>query len=432
MSGWYFLLWSLIGPVLTVNVLWPTGKGTVWSGVSFFIGWIAGEFAPHRLAWEFLLVVFFVGIGALDTWPGQLALGLTLLSWCGALYAYSLSWRAESRVEAALVEALGDNYRDEIVPRLRAGLARGLDWKRIFFPFPSQRPEVDVIRDIRFTRGSGIDVKLDIYRPTPAQQDILGELPGGRPVLLQIHGGGWTLNKGDKRHQALPLMNRLAAQGWICVTADYRLSPQATFPDHIVDVKQAIRWIKQEGDAYGMNTDFIVITGGSAGGHLSSLAALTPNDPSFQPGFEEIDCSVQACVPFYGVYDFIDEQNQNPNSGLKELFESSVIKGSFKEKPKLYESASPVHRVTEGAPPFFVIHGDRDVVVPLWHAHALIEKLRQTSLERVAFAELPGGQHGFEMFSSPRCQFAVAGVERFVNWTYSRYLLNQGVETAKV
>jgi acetyl esterase/lipase len=170
-----------------------------------------------------------------------------------------------------------------------------------------------------------------------------------------------------------------------------------------------------------MNPDFIVITGGSAGGHLSSLAALTPNDPTFQPGFEEIDTSVRACVPFYGVYDFIDEHGQNPSDGLAHTLETSVMKGRPDEKPEDYEAASPLHRVSESAPPFFVIHGDKDTLVPIRHAHDLVRRLRETSLEHAAFAVLPGGQHAFELFSSPRTQLTVNGVERYVSWIYSRY-----------
>ena len=97
------------------------------------------------------------------------------------------------------------------------------------------------------------------------------------PVLLQIHGGGWTI--GNKRQQALPLMMHLSRRGWVCVAANYRLSPRATFPDHLIDVKQALRWIRENIAEYGGDPGFVAITGGSAGGHLSALAALTGESP---------------------------------------------------------------------------------------------------------------------------------------------------------
>jgi len=87
-------------------------------------------------------------------------------------------------------------------------------------------------------------------------------------------------------------MSHLAELGWVCVAINYRLSPRSTWPDQIVDVKRALAWTKEHIAEYGGDPDWVAITGGSAGGHLSSLAALTPNDPQFQPGFEDADTSV--------------------------------------------------------------------------------------------------------------------------------------------
>ncbi len=94
------------------------------------------------------------------------------------------------------------------------------------------------------------------------------------------------------------------SRGWVCVAINYRLAPRDPFPAHIVDVKKAIAWIRENIAAYGGNPDYIAITGGSAGGHLAALAALTANDAAYQPGFEDADTTVQAAVPHYGVYDF--------------------------------------------------------------------------------------------------------------------------------
>ena len=93
-------------------------------------------------------------------------------------------------------------------------------------------------------------------------------------MLVQIHGGGWLW--GRKEGQAEPLMGHLAERGWVCVAPNYRLSPRATWPDHIVDVKRALAWVKSNIAEYGGDPGFLVVTGGSAGGHLASLAGLTP------------------------------------------------------------------------------------------------------------------------------------------------------------
>ena len=135
--------------------------------------------------------------------------------------------------------------------------------------------------------------------------------------MFQIHGGAWVI--GDKSQQALPLMLHLAADGWVCVTTNYRLSPTCHRPDHLVDCKRALAWIREHIAEYGGDPDFVVVTGGSAGGHLAALVALTANDPQFQPGFEAADTSVIGCVPFYGVYDFVDVFAQPGASGRRRL-----------------------------------------------------------------------------------------------------------------
>src|SRR2546421_8998590 len=104
---------------------------------------------------------------------------------------------------------------------------------------------------------------------------------------------------GDKGQQALPLMLHLAAEGWVCVAANYRLSPRVAFPEHLLDCKLALRWIRENIAEYGGDPEFVVVTGGSAGGHLAALIALTPNDPEFQPGFENVDTSVTAGVAVF-------------------------------------------------------------------------------------------------------------------------------------
>lgn len=114
-------------------------------------------------------------------------------------------------------------------------------------------------------------------------------------MLIQVPGGAWALN--GRRPQAYTLMSRMVQLGWICVSIDYSKSPRSAFPAHLIDVKRAIAWVRENIADYGGDPDFIAITGGSAGGHLASLAALTPNDPDFQPGFEDADTTVQAVAP---------------------------------------------------------------------------------------------------------------------------------------
>ena len=110
--------------------------------------------------------------------------------------------------------------------------------------------------------------------------------PSNAPVLVFVHGGGWIL--GFKEFQALPMLNRMAAEGWVCISIDYRLSPKATFPDHIADVNRGIVWAKAHAHQWGGDPSFVAISGNSAGGHLAALAALTWDEPGFKPGLQVV------------------------------------------------------------------------------------------------------------------------------------------------
>ena len=167
-----------------------------------------------------------------------------------------------------------------------------------------------------------------------------------RPALVQIHGGGWVI--GDKREQGIPLLTHMAAQGWVGFNVNYRLSPGATFPDHLVDCKRAVAWIREHADDYGIDPDFICVTGGSAGGHLTALVGTTVGDPRFQPGFEGADTSVAAAVPFYGIYDFTPSGAFGADPEIYRRFlEPMVMKAFVSEEPERYEEASPLHHVHE-------------------------------------------------------------------------------------
>ena len=168
--------------------------------------------------------------------------------------------------------------------------------------------------------------RLDVYRSRLAP-------PGKAPVMVYIHGGAWMI--GDKREQGKPMMYELVARGWVCVAINYRLSPKATWPDHIVDAKRAVAWVKEHIDEYGGDPSFVAVSGGSAGGHLCALLALSAGDPTFQPGFEEADTTVQACIPFYGVMDLTSSPEGSAifGPGLVKMLEKTVMKTTESEHP---------------------------------------------------------------------------------------------------
>jgi acetyl esterase/lipase len=337
---------------------------------------------------------------------------MTIASWAGLLRCYRVAQGAEAVVEASLVDGLGTSYRDGILPSIAERFAPAVDWRQLLLPFPMHHPEVERIRNVVYLRVGGVSLRLDVYRHR--------DRPEKCPTLLQVHGGAWIL--GSKNEQGIPLMLHLASRGWVCVSVDYRLSPKATFPDHLVDLKRAVQWIREHGAEYGADPDFLVVTGGSAGGHLASLVALTQNVPEYQPGFEDVDTSVQGCVAFYGVYDFTDRHGVYRHQGLRRLLERRVMKAKFADAREAYERASPMSCIQPGIPPFFVIHGTHDTLVPVEEARRFSSALREVEGGPVVYAEMPGAQHAFEIFPSMRSLFVVHGVERFLAWAYSRHL----------
>jgi acetyl esterase/lipase len=262
-------------------------------------------------------------------------------------------------------------------------------------------------RGIVYHREAKRIVRLDIYRARASEPD-----PEPRPAVVQVHGGGWIL--GSRVEQGIPLLNHLAANGWVGFNVDYRLSPRATLPDHVIDVKRAIAWIRRHAGELGVDPRRICITGGSAGAHLAALAALTADDETLQPGFEDADTSVAAAVPFYGIYDLLDsEERYFP--GLRHwLLEEIVVKRERATDPDAFRRVSPTHRIHPGAPPFLVIHGEDDSLVPVADAREFAKRLEAISQNEVLYVQLPGAQHAFDLAPSLRTARMVEGIERFL------------------
>jgi acetyl esterase/lipase len=258
-----------------------------------------------------------------------------------------------------------------------------LPYSRILFlPFFFRRRDVERIKNVRYGNAGRWNL-LDIYRPRSR--------PSAAPTLLYLHGGAFR--SGRKSKEARPLLYHLASRGWLCLSANYRLSPAARFPDHLIDVKKAIAWVREHGHEYGADPTVLVVAGSSAGGNLAATAALTPNHPRFQAGFEHADTSVTAAVSLYGYYGSLAGNDGPPST------------------PHAYLRAD--------APPCFVAHGDQDTIVLVEDARAFVEELRSTSSNAVVYAELPGCQHGFDVFYSIRFEAVVDAIEGFAAWVTS-------------
>jgi acetyl esterase/lipase len=403
-----FLVVSAVGLLFTINALRPLPFEPT-SLAAFLGGWLTSELPVHHIVWQAVAAAAFIAAGALASLAGWIALGLTVVSWAGLGVLVQRGRRADGVLEQALVDALGDGHRRRIPPELSSAGSEITRWQRLMLPFHLRDPDVERIRDVPYVDDGTRAHRLDVYRHRAH--------PSGCPVFVYVHGGGWVM--GDKREQGLPLLLHLAAHGWLCFTVNYRLSPRATFPDHLVDVKRAIAWVRAHAADYGGDPGFLAVSGGSAGGHLASLVALTYDDPTYQPGFEDADTTVDACVPIYGVYDFLNRQGLRGEGFTRYLLQRLVMKVPFATHRHDYERASPMDRVGHHAPPFFVVHGANDSLVPVAEARHFVDLLRASSDGPVVYAELPGAQHAFEVFRSLRTAHVVDAIARFLGVVYA-------------
>jgi acetyl esterase/lipase len=202
-------------------------------------------------------------------------------------------------------------------------------------------------------------------------------------------------------------MSLMAELGWICVSVSYRLSPRATWPAQIDDVKAAIAWVKANIAEHGGDPDFVAVTGGSAGGHLTMLAALDP------------DTGVKAAVPYYGPPDWTNRAGYEHDLLGPALAEKIIKQPLSDETRELYSSASPMDQIHAGAPPFLILAAEKDNLVSPTDLRNFAEELRKTSRQPVAFAELPGAWHAFDLFSTTRARAAAQAAAGFLGVVYA-------------
>jgi acetyl esterase/lipase len=425
---------GLLRSALVINAYRPKKNSPTFTIPSFFAAWLVSEATPIFLAVTATRTTKqLVGAmrdrsdrsaGSGDSSEsllrpsGWVGLGLTAAASVGALGLIRQGQQSAEEFDAALSSLLPEDELKAAPQPVRLGA---------LLPVLNGSSRRRIQRNIVFSEhstssGKSVKLKLDVYMPLEAPKP-----DQKRPAVLQIHGGAWVL--GSKDEQGIPLLNHLAACGWVGFNADYQLSPKVKYPGHLIDCKRALVWIREHADEYSVDPNFIVVTGGSAGGHLCALVALTQDDPAFQPGFESDDTSVQAAVPFYGVYDLTDRQGYNGRQ-FTDLLTKTVMGVSLDDQPDAWSAYSPIDRITNQAPPMMVIHGDKDVLVPVEGARDFVAALSAASPNPVVYAELHGAQHAFEIFSSFRTVNAVQAVERFLSHIHAGYLRQQKSDQA--
>jgi acetyl esterase/lipase len=245
------------------------------------------------------------------------------------------------------------------------------------------------------------------------------DLPPDSPVLLFVPGGAWV--QGTRVLQGHTLLAHLVQRGWVCLTMDYRVSPVHRWPRHIADVNTAIAWVRANVDQYGGARDFVAIAGCSAGGHLAALAGLTPGEAEFRGELTaDADTSVDAAVGIYGRYDWQDRSTATRRN-FQGYLERVVVRRSQSRHPEVYAAASPLARVHADAPPFLLIHGEHDAIIPVGEARDFHAALSSVSRNLVEYREIPWAGYAFDLVDTSHARRCAVEVARFLTGVRDRH-----------
>ncbi len=314
-----------------------------------------------------------------------------------------------------------DSARTASVDALR-GVVRSEDLD-IEWPAPERTPPV--LRALRHRRylyrpavhyGDSAAQLLDVWR----RKDLPAE---PAPVLIFVPGGAWV--HGSRTVQGYALISHLAEQGWVCLSIGYRVAPHHRWPRPITDVKTVIAWARANVDKFGGDPNFVAVAGCSAGGHLSALAGLTSNASDYQSDLPEgANTSVDAVVGIYGLYDWEDRSTRE-RARFVDFLERVVVKRTIARHPDVFRDASPIARVHPEAPPFLVIHGSKDTLIPVEQARSFVERLRAVSHSVVSYLELPGAGHGFDLTDGARTGAMAQATALFLNQIHHSRVTNR-------
>ena len=359
----------LIGVVIAavpmlLSVRPPASSGRL-GRLSWIVTCVVNEWPLAAVYWVVADTALAAGqgdIGSAGSWVG---VAIALISPCAAVVLVRRGLRARP-VVAAAVGAPVTAHPGRI----------------LWAPLPLLHRDVERISNLSYG-DAGRRNTLDVYRRRAGGAD-------GAPILIHFHGGGYT--GGGKSREGRPLLLRFARRGWVCISANYRVRPAATFPDFVIDAKRVVAWARAHAAEYGADPGRVILAGSSAGAHLGAIAALTANDPAFQPGFEDADTSVSAYVGLYGYYGPV----RTRTAGL---------------------ASAPAEYVHPDAPPCLIAHGSQDTLVPPARAAALAGRLGDVSRRPVVWIELPGAQHSFDLLRSARFETLIDGIEAFAAQT---------------
>jgi acetyl esterase/lipase len=248
--------------------------------------------------------------------------------------------------------------------------------------------EYNIYPNITYSRANNTDLKLDLYMPVEHTKPV--------PVLMLFHGGGWVA--GAKERNIMQLLPYLS-MGWAVINVEYRLAGNSPAPAAVEDCRCALRWIYDFAGMYNFDIKKIVLTGGSAGGHLALITGMLPANSIFDrqcPAVDSLrwstnispDVKVAAIINWYGITDVAELINgPNAKNYAIEWF------GSMNNREELAKLLSPINYVRADQPPVLTFHGENDNIVPFTQAKRLHAALDAAGVKNKLVA-VPGAMHG--------------------------------------
>jgi acetyl esterase/lipase len=377
-------LWMMVSALTALR----PGRRGIFAALAYPVGWAAGELPVQAILLELGLLFLLRWWGWPSWWLSVMVFAVGAVVVGENLVLIVVQVMSRSVVRRALA---GSPRRPLVVGRARDDVAGS--WWRTMLQLPFHPRDLQVTANVAY--GPHARQRLDVWRTPSTPQDA--------PVIVYFHGGGWTF--GDKREQGRPMLHEFVSRGWVVVTSNYRLAPYDPWPAHIVDAKRVLGWVKKFIANYGGDPERIVLAGGSAGGHLASLLALSESEDWRSEDQRDVtDWSVRGCVSLYSVLEMTGDEAHwhGLGRGLRVLLERRVVQQLYEDNHALYEQMSPLHRIHEDAPPFLVVQGGNDTLVDVNVARIFVDEFRARALAPIYYVELPLTQHAFDHTASPR------------------------------
>lgn len=257
-----------------------------------------------------------------------------------------------------------------------------------------QAPEGPIVhRDLPYVTGGHERQKLDLYLPKAGEK---------LPLIIRIHGGAWLAGSKEMEGAEDYIHN-----GFAVASINYRLSQHAVFPAQIQDCKAAVRYLRANAQKYNLDPNRFGVWGPSAGGHLAALLGTTGDVNEFDVGENlSVSSRVQAVADYFGPTDFLQMEAHRLPGGMRhnaaDSPESKLIGGPIEDNPEKVAKANPITYITKDTPPFLIVHGDKDPLVPHYQSELLEAALKKAGVSVTFYTVKDGGHGGFKDPNVPR------------------------------